>query len=299
MKIKNIMNAVTSKFGRQTLIAQKHSPAILFAAGVVGIAATVVMASRATLKLEEILETAEDRKIAADAVLARNVPEYTSNDYRKDMAITRAKMILDLTKLYGPSVLVGLTSIAALTGSHVVLNRRYLAVTAAYAAVEKGFEQYRRRVVDELGLDKDKEFRYGLVDKEIVDEDEHGSVVKTVKGLANKDVSIYARFFDEHAKSWSREWGYNQIFLRCQQNYANDLLRARGHVFLNEIYDMLGLSRTQEGSVVGWLLKDGGDGFVDFGIFDGDIFNGQRFVNGDERSILLDFNVDGVIWDKI
>jgi hypothetical protein len=87
------------------------------------------------------------------------------------------------------------------------------------------------------------------------------------------------------------------MFIRSQQNYANDLLNARGHVFLNEVYDMLGIERTSAGAVVGWV-RGNGDNEIDFGVLN-DLHSGQRFINGDERSVLLDFNVDGVVYDLI
>jgi hypothetical protein len=115
------------------------------------------------------------------------------------------------------------------------------------------------------------------------------------------DPSIYARFFDPTSPSWSKEPEYNLIFLKCQQNYANDLLKSRGHVFLNEVYDMLGMERSKAGAVVGWLLSKNGDtdNFVNFGVFDGREQVARDFVNGREGAILLDFSVDGVIYDGI
>ena len=92
------------------------------------------------------------------------------------------------------------------------------------------------------------------------------------------------------------------MFLRAQQQYANDKLIAQGHLFLNEVYDMLGLPRTKAGAIVGWVYDDNnavGDNFVDFGIYDVHRETARDFVNGYERSILLDFNVDGVIYDLI
>jgi hypothetical protein len=275
----------------------------MFVAGAVGVVATVVLASRATLKLEALIDNHELDSTVAQELHDAKRDDYTDLDYKKDRVVIHTRFIVGLAKLYGPAVVMGIASIAALTGSHVVLNRRYMGVTAAYAALEKGYNEYRKRVTEELGEDKDRQFRYGLTDKEIVEEDEHGTKLTTIKGLQHKDVSVYGRFFDESSTSWSREPGYNQIFLRCQQQYMNDLLNARGHVFLNEVFDALGLSRTSAGAVVGWVKPDScqedGDGYVDFGIFRGDVFMAQEFVNGNERSILLDFNVDGVIYDKI
>lgn len=303
MNFQSIKNVVTSKVGRQLLVAQKHSPAVLFAAGVVGVVGTVVLASRATLKLNDVLD---DFQKDIDDVETLVAPKYTDKDRQRDKVVLYTRLVVTLGKMYGPAVLVGTASIAALTGSHVVLNRRLAGVTAAYAALEKGFEKYRSRVKAELGEDKDREFRYGLEEREIVEETPEGPVVKTVHQISKDGASCYARFFDESSRNWQRAPGYNQMFLRAQQNYANDLLRARGHVFLNEVYDMLGLERSKEGAVVGWVLhscevpdRDLGDEFIDFGIFEHDIYDAMRFVNGDERSILLDFNVDGVIYDKI
>lgn len=303
MNLQLVKNAVTSRFGRQLLVARKHSPVVLFAAGVVGIGATVVLASRATLKAQAVLD--KHRHALETANSLYNDPkyktdEYTDKDYKRDLAVVYSTTLVQLTKLYGPAVVLGLASIAALTGSHVVLSKRYASATAAYAAMHKGFQEYRKRVTDELGVDKDREFRYGLVDKEVVEETEEGPVTKTIKTLGNKHVSIYARMFDQNtSSSWNKEPGYNRFFIQCQQNYANDMLKSRGYLFLNEVYNMLGLSWTKEGQLVGWVLGDCGDGYVDFGVFEGDRFMGQEFVNGNERSVLLDFNVTGIMFDQI
>lgn len=298
MNLKSIGNLVTSKAGRQVLKLQKHSPTILFVAGVVGVGATVVLACRATLKVHEVLDDHHTTK-GKMVVALENSIDYTEEDYRKDHMLLMAKTAGQFLKLYGPSVILGAAAIAALTGAHVVLNRRNVAVTAAYAALEKGFRDYRKRVVDQYGDDKDQEFRYGLVHGEIVEETEQGPKVVGVKKWPDGVVrSIYARCFDETSSSWQRAPGYNQVFIRAQQAYANDLLQARGHVFLNDVYDMLGLSRTKEGAVVGWVLGNG-DNFIDFGVFGGDTFMAQQFVNGVERTVWLDFNVDGIVYDKI
>lgn len=295
MKLTAIKNVITSKVGRQILTVQKHSPALLFGAGVVGIVGTVVLASRATLKLDEVLEEAQD-----DLEKARTLEsaKYSEQDRQRDMVLIYVRTAGQITRLYAPSIILGGLAIAALTGSHVILTRRNLAVTAAYAALDRGFRDYRARVVKELGVDKDREFRYAMEDREIVEDGKTGPKVTTIKQPGAEAASIYARFFDEYSVNWSKTHSYNQMFLNCQQNFANDLLNSRGHVFLNEVYDMLGIPRSREGAVVGWL-KGNGDDHVDFGIFEGNRHSGMRFAMHHERSVLLDFNVDGIIYDKI
>lgn len=298
MKIKlvDIRNAVTSRAGRQLLTAQKHSPVALFVAGAVGIVATVVLASRATLKLEDVLEETKKKLLDVDHVLnldSVSEDEYSTHDATRDRALIYAKAAGQITRIYLPAIGVGILSICALTGSHIILSRRNVALTAAYAAIDQSFRDYRERVVGEYGRDKDREFLHGDPDQQAYMVDKKG------KRVGKDGRALYSAFFDEGSRNWSKVNSYNQMFLRAQQNYANDLLKARGYVFLNEVRRMLGLDDKPEGQLVGWVLNGDGDGYVDFGVFEGDVYSALRFVNGDERSILLDFNVDGIMWDKI
>lgn len=297
MKLQHLKNAVTSKVGRQILTTKKHSPTILFVGGVVGVVTSAVLASRATLKLEAVLS--EDELIR-HKVSTLEHRDYTEEDRIKDLYKLKMRTAGKVARLYAPSVAVGVISIAALTGSHVVLSRRNTAVLAAYSALDKGFKEYRQRVVDEYGEDKDLEFRHGTETRTelVVGEDGEAKTIEH-KVVSGKFPSVYARFFDETSASWSREPEYNLMFLNCQQNYMNDRLRARGHVFLNEVYDALGIPRSKAGAVVGWVLGKDGDNYIDFGIYDETKERARAFVQGQENSILLDFNVDGVIYDLI
>ena len=111
--------------------------------------------------------------------------------------------------------------------------------------------------------------------------------------------SKYARVFDESSVEWVNDAEFNKMLLMHKERLANDLLKAQGHLFLNEVYSMLGFPKTKAGQVVGWVYnekKPYGDNFVDF-----DITNdyNRDFINGCCNKVLLDFNVDGVIIDKI
>jgi hypothetical protein len=172
---------------------------------------------------------------------------------------------------------------------------------AAYAALDRGFKEYRKRVQEDVGHEKDLEYRHGYEERKEIKEGEDGPVEVTHRIAPTPDgmPSPYARFFDEHSPNWNRRPDWNQIFLNSQQNYMNDLLIARGHVFLNDVYDALGIERSQAGSIVGWVLDGEGDNYIDFGMYDGCSERARAFVNGQERSILLDFNVDGIIWNLI
>lgn len=281
---------------RNGLLLQRSSPQVLFVAGVGGMVGSTVLACRATLKVHEVVETAQNN---LDLAKTMDHPDYSAKDRSRDISLIYFQTAVKIVALYGPAVVLGCASVYALTSSHNILNKRNAALTAAYAALEKGFAEYRARVVEEYGEDKDRELRYGTQQVEITDQKTGKKELVTRVGPG--DPSIYARFFDLHSRSWSKEPEYNLIFLKAQQNYANDLLNARGHVFLNEVYDMLGVERSKAGAVVGWLRSKNGetDNYVDFGVFNGNSDAARDFVNGQEGAILLDFNVDGVIYDKI
>lgn len=302
--------SIANRFGRQILHVQKASPQIMFAAGVVGVIGAGVLACRSTLKVSNVIHEAEVREERILSFEPGNTYgtddggkiEYTEKIQKKDLALNKAKLALDLTKLYAPAFTIAAVSVCLLTGSHVILNRRNASLGAAYAAVDKAFQKYRERVREQLGDEQDLKFRHGVeIVEETVAKKDGGTKVVKHERVSNGTPSQYARFFDETIEQWKSNPEYNKIFLQAQQNYFNHLLQARGHVFLNEVYDALGFERTGAGAVTGWLFDSGHDDYVDFGIFDDKTGTGamRDFVNGTEGAILLDFNVDGVIYDQI
>jgi hypothetical protein len=303
MNFKALSNVVTRKTAMQVLKLRKHSPIILFGAGIVGVIGTAVLASKATLKLDEVLK--ETRNHLNDAANLSEAEGYSDADRQQDLLYIYVRATAKVARLYAPAIAVGTLTIAALTGSHVVLNRRNVAMTAAYAALDKGWHEYRQRVIDKYGIDEERVLRYNMEDREVAKDGPNGVELQTIKQIGDASCSVYAVMFDEAcgSTSWSRSPGYNQLFLQAQQNWANDLLKARGYVFLNDVYEMLGLKHTSAGQIVGWIYNPngdhGGDNYIDFGVFDGDRYSGMRFVKGHADSVLLDFNVDGIIWDKI
>lgn len=291
--------------GRNLLYLKKYSPEIMLAIGIGGIIGSTVLACKATLKVEEVLEEASEKITNikdAKETFKNDEHIYSESDHNRDLAIVYAQTGVKLLKLYGPAIGLGAISIGSVVGSHKIMKGRNVALAAAYKLVDEGFKDYRRRVIEELGDGADRHFRHGIKAEEIeyeVETDGKKEKIKEVVDIVSgEDVSIYARFFDEYSPNWTNNPEMNLLFLKTQQNYANDKLRARGHIFLNEVYDMLGLDRTKAGAHVGWVLGNG-DGYVDFGIYDHTKPIRRKFVNGLEPSILLDFNVDGVILDLI
>lgn len=313
MKKFKLPNKVTRAFGTVGLKAKKHSPELLVALGTVGVVTSAVMACKATLKVNKTVEFTKHNLAMIEEATEVGRTEagevYTAEDAKKDTTIVYAQTGVEFVKLYGPAVLLGAASLGCIIASHKIMRKRNIALAAAYATVDKDFKGYRGRVIERFGKELDRELKYNIkaveVEKTVKNEDGTEQTVKeTVQTVDSATGSSgYARFFDETCTGWTRDAEYNHMFLKQQQTYANDLLRTRGHVFLNEVYDMLGMQRSKAGQQVGWVYdKDGigvGDNYIDFGI--DDLHNKQKrlFVNGHEKSILLDFNVDGVIDDLL
>ena len=320
MKNPEIMNNITRTLNKVAFKFKKHSPEILVVAGVVGVVGSTVMACKATTKVNDILDDTKDqldkiheageRLENGETLMLKDGEEYTVEQNKKDLTIVYAQTALKFAKLYAPSVIIGGLSITAILAGHNITRKRNIALAAAYTAVDKSFKEYRERVVERFGEALDKELKYGIkskeVDEVVTNEDGTESVVKKTVDVVDAtnpmNVSEYARFFDDGCAGWTKDPEYNLMFLRDQQRYANDLLKSKGHLFLNEVYDLLGIPRTKAGQIVGWIYDEkhpNGDNFVDFGIYDINKTANRDFVNGYERTILLDFNVDGNIWDQM
>ena len=303
-----IINKATRLLSSTQYQIKKHSPEILMVAGIAGTIVGTVLACKATTKVSEIIEEKNKNVEDVHTCLEDNTKEYTEEDSKKDLTIIYAQTGVKLFKLYAPAIGVMALSFASIIAGHKVLKKRNIAIAAAYAVIDKGFKQYRKNVIEEFGESVDQQMRFGLKSKEIKKKDKDGKTVKETEYYIDPDanpldnISEYARFFDAASENFAKDPEYNMMFLRRQQDYANEMLKSRGHLFLNEVYDLLDIPRSKAGQVVGWVYdKNGntkGDNYVDFGLYRNDQGT-RRFVNGLEYNILLDFNVDGVIYDLI
>lgn len=284
---------------------KKYSPEILLVTGIVAGVAGTVMACKETLKVDEILDEHKEtiNKINICLTDEKYKEDYNENDAKKDLTITYTKTIIKLAKLYAPAIALEALSISCLVGSHNILKKRNVAIMAAYTLLENNYKKYRKNVIEKLGKDADDEFRLGIKAKEIETTDENGKKKKEIVKTADiNEHSDYAKFFDEFSEYYRKDPNYNLLFIKKQQNWANDKLRSQGYLFLNDVYEMLGIPKTPAGQIVGWVYNPDDsniDSYVDFGIYNGNDEDKRRFVNGLEKSILLDFNVDGVIYNKI
>lgn len=299
-----IMKSVNGVASKTVMKLKKHSPEILVVAGIAGTVVSAVLACKATTKVAEILD---ETKGTLDTIHegmetgAINGQEYTTEDGKKDTVVVYAQTGMKLAKLYAPAIILGTLSITSILASNNILRKRNVALGAAYAAIDKSFKEYRGRVIERFGEQVDTELKYGIKAKkfeEIEVDPETGKEKKVKKTVMVADPNLqsdYAVYFDSKSRNYETNPDYNRMFLKAQQAFANDKLQTRGHLFLNEVLDDLDLPRTPAGQIVGWT-KDGPDGYVNFRIVE---VERETEDGRHEPALLLDFNIEGNIWEKM
>lgn len=265
------MAVVTKFISRTGLKLRKHLPAIMTAAGIITGGACVVTACKQTLKVHEEI------KPNLESIAQKREEGAQKADIRKEYISIAGKAV----KAYAVPAAFGAASVALTVGGHKVLTKENAALASAYIALDKSFKAYKKKNPMPTAKKVQDEYGNDVAEAPVIVQD-------------TNEISPYARFFDRGNTNWCKSPEATLIFLKGVQNFCNDKLHCNGHLFLNEVYDELGIPRSEAGQYVGWV--DGvGDSFVDFGIFNKDDPMARNFVNGYEDAILLDFNVDGPI----
>lgn len=308
---------LSRKFSKICFTIKKKSPEIMVVGGTIGTVIGTVMACKATTKASDILETHKDsmNKIHTAKESGKvtmpdgEIVEYTKKDVAAETTHVYLSTSAKCAKLYAPSAIVMTVSVGSILTGHNILKKRHVALAAAYKAVDTGFKSYRENVVEKYGKEVDREMRYGIKkdDVEVITMDEKGNETKDIATIETIDkdpskYSDYARFFDSTCYGFKKDPEYNLTYLRAIEAQATDKLQRKGHLFLNEVYKMIGLPMTKAGQTVGWIYNEEnpvGDNYVDLGIFRMDSDASRRFVNGYEPVILIDPNVDGYILDDV
>lgn len=309
------MANIKAMAGTARYALKKYSPEILLGVGIVGMIGGTFFACKATLKVERVLDEYEDAmdriQYGVDTGEIGEI-EYYEEDAKKDIRIVKRQTAVQFVKLYGPSVTLMGASIGCILGSYKIMSNRQVALMAAYKVIEEAFTSYRGRVVDELGVAKDAHFMYGTntIEEEETIIDENGKKKKIKKEkeelIPGAKLSGFARMFEEEhpdqmggwtgSTQWSPVHDYNLSFLTAKERHFNDKLVQQGFVTINEVYEELGITQSTAGMVCGWKYKsDNGDSYISFKPrgFDGNWVTG---MDGD--GIVLDFNIDGVIFNQ-
>ena len=291
-------------FKKAQLTVRKHSPEILMVAGVIGTVAGAVMACKETLELEDVLDECKQEKMELEEQYAM-CEEYSEDALKKDQVKLTIKQAAKIVKLYAPSVIMEATSIGVIFASNDIMRKRNASMAAAYATLNSMYKRYRQNVIESYGEEVDKDMRFGVKHEKVTEIDEDGNKVKIDARIVDLDntalaISDYSRFFQAGCKGFDASSGrYNLLYLKGIQAMFNNKLIADGYVMLNDVYRELGFDTIPEGWSIGWVYDEAnpiGDNYIDFGLYEARNKN-QRAVNDWEPVILMDFNVDGNLYE--
>ena len=291
-------------FKKAQLTVRKHSPEILMVAGVIGTVAGAVMACKETLELEDVLDECKQEKMELEEQYAM-CEEYSEDALKKDQVKLTIKQAVKIVKLYAPSVIMEVTSIGVIFASNDIMRKRNASMAAAYATLNSMYKRYRQNVIESYGEEVDKDMRFGVKHEKVTEIDEDGNKVKIDARIVDLDntalaISDYSRFFQMGCKGFDASSGrYNLLYLKGIQAMFNNKLIADGYVMLNDVYRELGFDTIPEGWSIGWVYDEEnpiGDNYIDFGLYEARNKN-QRAVNDWEPVILMDFNVDGNLYE--
>ena len=291
-------------FKKAQLTVRKHSPEILMVAGVIGTVAGAVMACKETLELEDVLDECKQEKMELEEQYAM-YEQYSEDALNKDQVKLTIKQAAKIVKLYAPSVIMEVTSIGIIFASNDIMRKRNASMAAAYATLNSMYKRYRQNVIESYGEEVDKDMRFGVKHEKVTEIDEDGNKVKIDARIVDLDntalaISDYSRFFQAGCKGFDASSGrYNILYLKGIQAMFNNKLIADGYVMLNDVYRELGFDTIPEGWSIGWVYDETnpiGDNYIDFGLYEARNKN-QRAVNDWEPVILMDFNVDGNLYE--
>lgn len=315
MKSSNIMNSIAKTFNKVSFNVKKNSPEICLALGLASVGAGIVWACIESTKAPAVIDiTKNDIQKIVDTNVPEDTIEITEADVRniitsqpevkKELIKVYANAGKNLGKLYfGPAVVI-IGGGALILASHGVMSKRNASLSAAYGCLNTTFEQYRKRVAEKIGAEAEENLRYGITSKTVKEKviDENGEVrtEKTkIDVVEQEQPSDYVRYFTPQNLNWEDESDYNEMFLNRRQRYANDLLRTRGYLYLNTVYEMLGVKQSKAGQRVGWRYKENnesGDNLVQFKVKKVQIPVSSDPEDGYQKAYMIDFNVDGDIF---
>lgn len=309
LKLNNLGNSMNRALKNMKFLAKKNSPEILLIFAGVGAVGSMIGACFATKKSCDILAASNADLDVLDARATEATDENVKNDIYQEMKKNKTITKLKVVGYYLPAVTGMSLSIVAGYGSHHILNKRYLGSVAYAAALNTAFTQYRNRVVKAYGEDIDKQLYYGAGFNDAanvignIDTEESNKIGYS----ETEEFPGFTLILDQSNPNARNGYDYLKMFVTCTENWANTMLQVDGHLYLSDVLDRLGVPKDdpkyknlyKAAQVCGWWLDDDkSDGCVDFDQLD----MVRPTGNPDdpyERYILLTFNVDGNIWEKM
>lgn len=301
-----LMQFFGSTFNKLSFWAKQHAPEILVGVGLTAGAASTALACYASFKEKDLIE--ESKENYDSLIVMVEDPE----ELKKEKTKLYLKVVGETAKNYAPAFGLFVAGTSCILYGTGILNKRNATLSMGLAAATSALRDYRREVIERYGEDVDQQLRYGIKTiesktKETTEDGKTKTVKKNIEVMEKDHISSsledYIRVFDESNPYWDNDMDINLFFVRSQQYIYNQKLIADGHVYMNDVLKSLGFPVSRVGHDVGWNYDPDNptiDNFIDFGIRETNIpvevSDGSIIY---KKAIVLNFNVDGGITDKV
>jgi len=292
------MKFLTRAYHASKLALKANAPTIMVVGGVAAMGASVVTASKQTLKAEQVLAVHVPKLEKIQEARALDVRSYQDEEALQDRFKVYSATAFDLGKLYAVPTVLFVSGAGLVFGGHRMMLKRNASLAIAFTTLQKAYQKYRENATAAMGPEFDRAMLGGWETKEVLDE-KTGAVEKVSVFEWDSDMSDpYNQVFDQgNSTQWEPDLGINKGFIAIQQDYAQEKLNRQGILYLSEVYKALGFAETPMSRLVGWKVKFNPDGsrdipVVDFGL---DKVTNQQFMYGPDYSVYLDFNCQGLV----
>ena len=296
----NIQEALSAGLHKVAFGLRKVGPEIGTVAGMAGIAASAIYLYKAVNESKDILAKVKEevKKLEDEGA-----------DEKDIKAVKIAGGVAVAKKVALPAGLA-VASSATVLGIHHEMRKENRRLSEVITQTSLAYNALKNEIREQLGDEQADELIYSVrkPDKKEIKEIEENSPRKDeITDEERKSYRIsdgeeitpspYAVFFDETCNNYSDDPEYNKNTLILLQAQLNERLKRVGYVYLNEVYEKLGVEKTEAGHVMGWRYaphdpNHEGDNQIDFNMWDIRSRANRRFINGYEPVVLLDFNID-------
>ena len=305
--LNNLTSTIAYAVGHTKTFCSRNSAEILLIGGAIGVVTGTVMACKATLKADSVMDEYKAKKEKIGTCLENPEIDYDEITAKEDLKNLTIQTAVKMIKCYAPAVILESFSIGTIFASNHIMQQRNAALAASCAAVEAAYKKYREKVVEKYGKEVDDELYYGTKteNKKITTTDpETGEKTKTTESKTylqeEYGCSPYAVLFDSSAIEFYQDDATNMFMLKNREKEATVRLRANGMLTLNDVYEMIGVKPTDIGLTHGWIFeKDNPDGDNEVKFDMRHVYVKDPYSDREERAILIDFNCDGFVYGRV
>lgn len=205
----------------ETFISQNAST-ILTGVGVVGTITTAVLTGKAAVKAEYIMIAAAD----------------------PDITPTTKETIQKTWQCYIPPVASGVTTVAAIIAGHRLDAKKAAALAAAYGLSEKRLQEYKDKVLEKMGVNKERAVRDEVVQDRVNATPGSNEVIIGTSNVLCFDV-YSGRYFESNMEE-----------IRQAVNTVNSYIIDHEYASLSHFYDEINIPPTGMSDEVGWKSAD-------------------------------------------